>query len=261
MQVIIPIGATVGSTFQVSQPNGQLIVVAVPPGGMPGMAMNVPIQQVQMQVPVAQAIPMMQQQQQQYPKTQVLPIQQQQMMMGGGGAAVIPVGGYANSNNYNVPFPNGSTLIEKYGGAPFSNCNPLYCLCGLCCYPCAVGKVAGFATAGPGKPPDQGTCCMYCVGVICIAQFCGPIEAIVGCSARGHLENKFEREAHRGQGMSNGPMDCCCHCCCPCFIVAQELQAIDNYEKASMNNMTPRQHDMTRTDAMHSASAMQTVAF
>ena len=128
------------------------------------------------------------------------------------------------------PFPQGASLIEKYGDQMFQ-CD-LGCCYGLWCYPCAMGKVAGFALARHGQPDDQGQCCMYCCGYICAAFCCGPFATFLGCSARQSLETKL---AHTNPGMliNNNLSDCCCHLFCPCFAIGQELRAIENFKLAN----------------------------
>ena len=49
MQVQIPAGMAAGSQFQVQAPDGQMLTVQVPPGGVPGATLMIPY------TPIAQA--------------------------------------------------------------------------------------------------------------------------------------------------------------------------------------------------------------
>ena len=142
------------------------------------------------------------------------------------------------------PFPQGASLIEKYGDQMFQ-CD-LGCCYGLWCYPCAMGQVAGFAHAPPGQWNDQGQCCMYGCGYIAVAVCCGACATFIGCSSRQSLEARLAR-TNPGMLVKNDVGDCCCHLWCPCFAVGQELRAIENFKLANPGgNGSPEITEMER---------------
>ena len=182
----------------------------------------------------------------QFQALQVQKFQQpgQVQVMGQPQMQVMPMN-VANQSQFNqapVPYPQHGTLIEKYGGSVFGvDCN---CIMGLFCYPCTVGQVAGFAATGPRGTQDTGTCLMYCIGSILVAVCCGNCCELVGCNARGMLENKLS-QSHPGMAMSNGCNNLICHCCCPCFAIGQELRAITAY-KQRLGIGAPDSNEMVR---------------
>ena len=107
------------------QPDGQLVSVQVPPGGTGGMTMQIPLQQPIQTVVHAQVVQVQPQGQQ----PMMIPMAQgqqqfQQPQIMHATPKVMPMQVAQQPANY--PFPNKTSLIEKYGKVP---CVLNVCVC------------------------------------------------------------------------------------------------------------------------------------
>ena len=104
-----------------------------------------------------------------------------------------------------LPFySEGKGLIESYGGGICSLSDPMSCLFACCCFPCAVGKVAGFTggvkgTAAPGGRSVAQRESMSMVCCMCTLFLGGVPCAFHGSSCSGQARinlNKYLQLVH-----------------------------------------------------------------
>ena len=152
-------------------------------------------------------------------------------------AAGVPIEG--------LPFYNEkSRLIAMYGGSLFGCAtDPMGCLFGLFCYPCAVGKVgalagfngqSGLGSASVEVRSKMNVGCCICTILGCLLP-CGWRGVACGAQARQHLELRLALK-HPGKARQRCCDDLCCHCCCPCLAVSQEMRAVKKYNELYPGN-------------------------
>lgn len=154
-----------------------------------------------------------------------------------GGGQVVMVAQVNGSPVNALPFyGEGKKLIEMYGGPTFGcAADPLGCLFGLCCYPCAVGKVAGLGQSKFGASlsarNSMNVKCCFCTSFgmyVCVPFTCGG--ATCGGDGRTKLELRLGLK-HPGNANNGACGDLCCHLCCRPCAVAQELRAVKKYNE------------------------------
>ena len=173
---------------------------------------------------------------------------------------IVPTGGGTVSGIIQIGKPvndlpnygEGKDIIAMYGGSPCAM-DPMGCLCGLFCYPCAVGQVAGLAGTNVGLGPGRSAAvrssvnknwvCCTIIGCILPCGWNGR-----SCGGQGRINlNLYLASKHGGTGKKGQCGNFCWHCWCPCIAVAQEMRAVKKYNELNPGSSgSPSISDMVR---------------